>query len=259
MTTEAPKNPSPRSQARDPLLPKAWDLPQEFRDRMGDEVGRQRAMVADGHLLLILHTPPEPGQAKRFGRVFWRDNSGQWKPTGIKHDQTAVGELLAEYEAVLRKIEELEGLAESAHDYFGILTRLNPLVRSMHNAYEAIKDARKQLPTARELILLRDEAYDLTRRAELLQADTKSTLDFIIARRAEDQAKEARRQTRSAHRLNVLAALFFPIATISAVLGMKLGHGLEKLDALNAPLPLLVVLGTGLVLGVVLTLLINQE
>lgn len=31
------------------LLPEVWSVPQEFRNRLGEEVGRQRAMLADGH------------------------------------------------------------------------------------------------------------------------------------------------------------------------------------------------------------------
>ena len=227
-----------QKKVHEPLLPKAWELPAEFRGRLGDEAGRQRAMVAEDQLLLILHAPPTPGQATRVGRVYWRDNSGAWKPAGLKHGETAVGELLSEYELAFQEIETLEQNADSAHDYFGLLTRLNPLVRSIHNAYDAIQSARKELPQARELILLRDRAYALSRRGDLLQADAKSTLDFIIARRSEEQADAARQQTRSAHRLNILAALFFPIVTIMSILGADLSHGLESWDAAQAPLPL---------------------
>ena len=54
------------------ILPAVWQVPQEFRDRLGDRAGRQRAMAADGHLLLVLHRPPGPEDAERSGRFFWR-------------------------------------------------------------------------------------------------------------------------------------------------------------------------------------------
>ncbi len=55
----------------------------------------------------------------------------------------------------------------------------------------------------------------------------------------------------SAHRLNMLAAFFFPLATIAAVLGANVKHGWEELPA---PLPFFIMLGIGLAAGVFLTL-----
>ena len=37
------------------ILPATWQVPRVFRERLGVKVGRQRAMVADGHLLLDNH------------------------------------------------------------------------------------------------------------------------------------------------------------------------------------------------------------
>jgi hypothetical protein len=65
-------------------IPHDWHVPGTFLKRLGDSVGRQRAMQAEGHLLLILHEPPVPGVAERKGRLFWRDPEGSWrsKPLG---------------------------------------------------------------------------------------------------------------------------------------------------------------------------------
>ena len=60
------------------ILPAAWDVPQRFRDRLGQQPGRQRAMLADEHLLLVLHAPPKPGDVGRVGRYFWRKPDGTW-------------------------------------------------------------------------------------------------------------------------------------------------------------------------------------
>ncbi|MEE8452843.1 MAG: hypothetical protein V3R99_13040, partial [Thermoguttaceae bacterium] len=95
----------------------------------------------------------------------------------------------------------------------------------------------------------RDRAYDIARTAELLYSEAKNSLEFEIARRTEQQAASARQMSVSAHRLNLLAAFFFPIATITAIFGVNLQHGFETQ---SAPLPFVVVLGAGLLLGVVL-------
>ncbi|MEM9185524.1 MAG: hypothetical protein AAGB00_03405, partial [Planctomycetota bacterium] len=201
----------------EPLLPKAWAVPREFRERLGDDVGRQRVMQAEGHLLLVLHAPPAPGQDLRLGRLYWRDPQGQWKPVAMAHNEHPVGELLDQYEAAIEALDQQEEDAEGARDYFDILTALNPLLRSCHNLYAVLQEARQAVKEDRGLILLRDRAYALNRRAELLQQDAKNTLDFVIARQAEEQADAARGQAKAAHRLNVLAALFFPVATLTAV------------------------------------------
>lgn len=65
------------------LLPSAWDLPPVFRDRLGSHPGRQRAMFADGHLLLILHEPPKPDVNERLGCFFWRHPDGTWSSSGL--------------------------------------------------------------------------------------------------------------------------------------------------------------------------------
>ena len=54
--------------AKASLIPASWDVPEEFRQRLGDEPGRQRVMQADGHLLLILHAPPLADSPVRDGR-----------------------------------------------------------------------------------------------------------------------------------------------------------------------------------------------
>ena len=248
-----------RPTVAEPLLPKAWEVPQEFRDRLGDDVGRQRVMRAEGHMLLVLHAPPGRREHVRRGRLYWRNAEGDWRPLALKHGDHPVGELLAEYEAVLQSIEENELEAEDAREYFEVLTSLGPMIRSCRNLYDVLSEARKAETSDRGLILLRDRAYAITRRADLLQQDAKNTLDFVIARQAERQAQAARRQAKASHRLNILVAIFFPIATLAGILGMNLGHGLEKADASYAPLPMMLVLGAGLVLGTVIAWFITRK
>ncbi|MEM6656112.1 MAG: hypothetical protein AAF596_09935 [Planctomycetota bacterium] len=252
----------PREKRRpvaEPLLPTAWDLPQEFRDRLGDEVGRQRLMQADGHLLLVLHAPPSPGQHLRLGKIFWRNADGAWKPVALAHTNHPIGELLDAYESAIESLDQAEQSADEARDYFEILTALGPLLRSCHNLYSVLQDARQAAKQDRSLILLRDRAYGLNRRAELLQQDAKNTLDFVIARRSEEQAESARRQAKAAHRLNILAALFFPVVTAASLFGAGLSHGLEEFDRLNAPLPLLALVAGGVTLGVVLAAFVTRK
>ena len=58
------------------------------------------------------------------------------------------------------------------------------------------------------------------------------------------------------HRLNVLAAFFFPIATLMAIFGTNLQHGLETL---SPPIPFLIVLGIGFLAGCIMTGFIKRR
>lgn len=243
----------------EPLMPQGWDVPQEFRDRLGDDVGRQRLMESEGHLLLVLHAPPKVDENRRQGRLFWRHANGDWKPQALKHGEHTVGDLLTEYETRVGELSCDEDVACDPKSYFRILSELNPLLRSARNLYEVLQAARQACKQDRGLILLRDRAYALSRQIELLQLDTKNNLELIQAEQAEHQAESSRRQANAAHRLNVLAALFFPVATLTAIFGMTLGHGLETIDAQHAPWPMLMVLGGGLTIGVILAMMLTRK
>jgi hypothetical protein len=249
----------PEPVTRSSLLPPTWAVPDVFRRRLGEQAGRQRAMHEEGHLLLVLHGPPSPDSPAREGRFFWRDAAGAWTPPGTAPSQPGVAQLLAEYEKAIERLQEAEDDAKTARDYFDLLNRLNPLVRAARNMYETLQDGREAVPNDRQLLLWRDRAYTISRSAELLHNDAKNALDFAVAERAEQEAESSRRALTAAHRLNTLAACFFPIATLAAIFGVNLTHGLEGYDTAYAPLPLLAILVGGLLLGLVLMAFINRK
>jgi len=237
------------------ILPANWEAPQVFRDRLGDRSGRQRAMASDGHLLLVLHAPPAADDQQRLPRFFWRSPDGTWRSSQFGGGAGALQQHLEEYEKLLEQYEAREHDATTSGEYFQVVLSMAPLVRAAHNLHHALADARKQLPEVRELINFRDRAYDLERNADLLYADAKNALDYLIARQSEAQAAASHRMAVSAHRLNVLAALFFPMVTLATIFGVNLHTGLE--DAL-APWPFLIVLGLGLFSGLVLAKTITR-
>ena len=241
------------------LLPPSWAVPDVFRRRLGDQSGRQRIMEAEGHLLLVLHAPPSPDVQTREGRIFWRDANGTWTPAGAAPSQPGVGQLLTQYEKAIEKLQQAEDDAVTARQYFELLNWLNPLVRSARNLHEALQAGREAVPDDRQLLLWRDRAYAISRSAELLHNDAKNALDFAVAERAEQEAESSRRGLTAAHRLNILVACFFPIATMAAIFGVNLRHGLEGYDKMYAPYPLIAILGGGLLLGLILTTFINRK
>lgn len=231
------------------VLPPLWEVPQGLRDRLGEEAGRQRAILADGHLLLVVHRPPRPEEVQRKGRFFWRTPDGSWTcsdlgggPSGLRRHLDECADRVAEYDRMAEQAVEAE-------DYFEVLNGLAPLHRTIRHLHQMFQEARSLCPKDRDLIVFRDRAYEIERTAELLYQETKNGLDFQMARQAEEQAKNSYRMAVSAYRLNLLAAFFFPLVTLSAVFGMNLSHGLERA---YAPLPFLGILAAGLLFGFVL-------
>jgi hypothetical protein len=235
------------------LLPADWGVPAELRDRLGSTAGRQRLLIEDGHLLLVLHAAPGADEIDRRGRFFWRNVDGSWRAAPAIDRVTTLREHLAEYEREIEQLERAEDDATQARDYFELLDRLAPLARATRNLYGVLQQARETVADDRELIVVRDEASDLTRRAELLNEDARNGLEFAIAWQAEQQAEISHQMSVAAHRLNLLVAFFFPIATLMAIFGTNLHHGLELWDQANGPLPLLALIAAGLFCGVILT------
>ena len=249
------------------ILPPGWQVPQEFRDRLGASVGRQRPMEADGHLLLVLHAPPKHQDHERIGRFFWRSSDAAWRSKEFGSGVNALKKHLEEYEDVIAQLDQQEERAKSAEDYFEVLEQLSPIYRAARNQHQVLQDARKLCPDFRDLIDLRDKAYTIERTAELLFSGTQNTLEFAVAKRAEDQAQASQRMEAAAHRLNILAGFFFPIVTLTAILGVDLATFAAILgdDASvilrdgRAPLAILSLILIGLVLGVILTGIINRS
>jgi len=224
-----------------------WEVPEIFRERLGDKPGRQRAMFEEGHLLLVLHQAPKADEAGRRGRFFWRKPDGAWASNDLGAGTTALVKHLHEFETQLERLDKMEEDAQSAAEYFAVIDAVTPLARCVRHLHEVLQEARQLASKDRELLNIRDRAYELDRRADLLLADSRNGLEFALARRAEQQAEEAHRMSTSAHRLNMLASFFFPLVTLAALLGTNLRHGLEEL---TPPYPFVILLAVGLVAGI---------
>ena len=220
-------------------IPSNWKVPDLFRRRLGDVAGRQRAMSADGHLLLILHELPAEGSAERHLRLFWREPNGTWQSDCAGTGIGALQSHLADYAKAVDHLDELEAQAVGSDDYFRVRHAIAPLRRASHNLHKALQEGREAAPDDRDLISCRNQAGSIERAAELVYEDAEHGLQYSMARQAEHQAVATRR-------LNVLAALFLPMATVAAVFGMNLPQGFEQAFA---PWPFLIVLAVGLGMG----------
>ncbi len=213
------------------ILPKSWILPDAIRQRLGREPGPQRSMFEEDHLLIILHQLPQPDEYQRKPALFWRKPEGEWKTNLQGGGLCALGEHLKSYEQKLMELDDLENRAKTAADYHRALEQLAPVLRSSRGLHRALQQAREAVKSERELINMRDQAAGIERNAELLLQDAQFGLNFIAARQAEAQATSARQMAATAHRLNLMAALFLPLTALASIFGMNLNSGVKDMPA----------------------------
>lgn len=237
-------------------LPIEWRIPKAIESRLGDNAGRQRAMLADEHLLLVLHEPPAAEDAERSVRLFWRDPKGHWRGNHFGEGARALHQHIAAYLELTDRLESRLDTATTAADFYSILREATPLQRSARNLHAALQQARELVPADRDLINARDQAGEVERATELLHHGAKLGLEFTNARHAEAQAERTYEMAVSAHRLNLLMAAFFPVATLGTVFGMNVSQGLNH--ALTSPL-LWTVLAAGLMCGTILAGMIARK
>ncbi len=211
------------------IIPPTWNLPPNLRTRLGATTyGRQRALIEDGHLLLVLHKPPGPDDAEREGVLFWRSPAGEWQ---FNRGGPGPGSLKRH----LQSYEELEGRVmaeyESAADttaLFNLIETLTPLGRAARNMHQALQAAREAIGADPFIIEMRDLAYEVDRNLDLLLEDVRNAIQYRTAREAEEQAALSRQALQASHRLNILAALFFPLTAVASLFGMNFAHGMDQ-------------------------------
>jgi hypothetical protein len=223
-----------------------WTLPPEIEARLGESsYGRQRVIAEADHILIILHMPPVSGTMEREPALFLRKPDGSFLANGYDNGGHKLRELLARYRTYWEECDKAYDTAVNAEELLLLLEKLAPLNRSSTNLRDTLQAARDAAKQDRFLIEMRDESYDISRAFDLLTSDAKLKLDYRIAKNSEEQAAQAQQMTSAQHRLNVLAAITFPIMAVATVLGMNLRHGFEN----QSPLYFMVVLVSGVVIG----------
>jgi hypothetical protein len=211
------------------IIPPTWTVPDALRLRLGQNTyGRQRAILEDGHLLLVLHKPPGPDDRAREGVLYWRNPAGAWQfnrggpgAGGLKRHVQSYADIEAKLTADYEQAASIDVL-------FDLMETLAPLNRAARNMHLALQTAREAIKGDAFLIELRDLAYEVERNLDLLLEDTRNEIQHLLARKAEEQARLSEAALHASHRLNILAALFLPLTAIASIFGMNLAHGLNQ-------------------------------
>lgn len=227
------------------ITPPTWSLPPAIRARLGQTTyGRQRAIVEEGHILLVLHQPPGADDSRREGVLFWRNAAGDWQFSRGGPGPGALKRHVQAYAEVEGKLTQEYEKATNTTALFNLVEALTPLTRAARNMHQALQAAREAVKGDTFLIEMRDLAYEIARNLELLLEDVRNAIQYRMAREAEEQAQLGKEALRASHRLNILAALFFPLTAIASLFGMNLAHGMD----MDSPMIfwLVFVAGTGL-------------
>ncbi|MEW6304522.1 MAG: CorA family divalent cation transporter [Verrucomicrobiota bacterium] len=227
------------------IIPPNWEVPEAIRVRVGSSYGRQRAIVEEGHLLLILHKPPKPDQREREGILFWRKPAGDWACNAGGGGIRLLKDHIRSYAELEKQLDDEFESAKTAEELFAVLEEVAPVRRAAKNLFSAVQAAREGVARDTALIEARDLAYEVDRNLELLHEETQNAIDYRIAKQGEEQAKLTQEAIHASHRLNILAALFLPLATITSLFGMNLAHGLDQ----GSPPLFWAVFAIGLVIG----------
>lgn len=216
---------------RKSIIPKSWNVSPTIRHRVGEDVGRQRLIEEDGQILVILHqVPVVEEKSHREAALFWRDEMGDWKSSPSSGGKSELNTLVKDYQ---RKLTELDQMLESAEDpgvIHDVIDAVTPVLRAGRHAAQVLSELRKALKDDLDILATRDMAVNMERNGDLLLQDAKSSLEYLIAKNAAAQAKDAQMAAKEAQKLNRLAAFFFPLMTLAAILGMNapstmLGNG----------------------------------
>jgi len=238
------------------MLPEAWTLPSALRARVGASVGRQRAMLHEGHALLLLHQPPRAGERERRATILWRSPEGEWSGAPGPSGPAALRVHLDAYVARLDELERRLAKAKTARDRFDLIREARPLARAARNLHAALQDVRTAIPTDENVLGARDRAYDVERESSALLEEASAALQLGLAEDTEDQSKASSRIAVESHRLNLLAAVCLPITALGAMLGMNVRTGLEPLPG---PWLFFAIVASGFGIGLALHAWVRRE
>lgn len=206
--------------ARKVSIPSSWAIPSNLQRQVSEVAGNQRTLTDGGHLLILLHELPQTLTADRNIRMFWCSSEGEWKSDSMGQGINALQTHVADYAKRVHQFEQQLAHARTSDDYFTLRRDASPVRRAAHNMYAALQRACELRPDDRGLASCRNSVGTIERALELIYEEGQHGLEYAMAVQTEAQ-------TQASYRLNVLAAIFLPIATAAAVFGMNLNSGLE--------------------------------
>ena len=200
-------------------LPNHFTLEPELRDQWGGRTGHQRCIEGHDELLLIVHDVPE-GLFPGAPMIFWRRHDGRW----VQEEGPGIAELdalLERYEEVISGHFAVVNRADSAEEIFTAQRHSAPLLRSVRDLIRALEQVLSFDPNDKTVRELRDRAREIELAADLRQADSRVTLEFLRTRQGDELLRTTGRLSRIVDRLALLVLVFLPLAALGTFLAMS--------------------------------------
>ena len=121
--------------------PKIWDLPFDIRRQLSRRGGRQRAIAADNHLMLVLHRVPELNSDRGDTVYFWRNGDQEWHFSERGGGFATLENVVQQYEDRIVELEESLATAKDSRARFQVLDEITPMFRSVRNLADALHKA----------------------------------------------------------------------------------------------------------------------
>ena len=128
-------------------------------------------MSDGGHLLLILHDVPKPGDDERVARLFWRAPDGSFKAKDSRGDGLpSIKRHVEAFKTAVQELDDKVDKAKRAEEIFQVLRAASPLSRTTRNLHKALQEAREGVDD-KEIISLRDAAvfYRINAQSRVLE------------------------------------------------------------------------------------------
>lgn len=209
-------------------VPDNWEIPTKLRARIGKTVGRQRTLQEEGHTLILIHQAPHSNEKSRRGACCWITPEGVLR---FYPETENFETIFNSYRNRLHHLEKEYKTANTAIQYFNILEEIIPFYFASMRMASAMQAARDAAPTCRQVLLWRDETYEIQREAEILQICAKNALDYHQAKSVEDLSKITYDLSKTSHRLNMMATFFVPMMAVAGLFGMNIHTGFEKSES----------------------------
>lgn len=118
--------------------PKIWDLPFDIRRQLSGRGGRQRALAADNHLLIVLYQVSKPKSSRGETVYFWRNREHEWHYSERGGGFSALEKVVESYGNRIAELEESLSTADDSRARFQLLDDVTPVLRSVRNLADAL-------------------------------------------------------------------------------------------------------------------------
>jgi hypothetical protein len=135
------------------------EVPPSLAHHVVRSVGRQRVIINDGAILIVLHRPPIDDYWKREGVFLLKTTTAAWLFKGERSARI----LLDSYRTVACGFDEEFEDASTPSALLALLDRLVPIRRSARNVHSVLSEAGKHLRGDTELAEWINFAYETER------------------------------------------------------------------------------------------------